>query len=73
MQRGWHEFASKSLQFFELLARIDANGLRAFDNHVTHDALQQIQVLMQYRSRRKPQRSGLDACPGFSQVSDVFG
>ena len=48
---GRHELLRKSLQAVELLVRVNAYGLRSFNHHITQHALQQVQVLMQYRCR----------------------
>ena len=68
-----HELGRKNFKFFKLFARVDANGLGALHHHITQYALQQVQVLVQHRSRRQADRSVLDTRPRLAQVGNVFG
>ncbi len=67
-----HELDAELVQHIELLARIDADGLRVFAGHVAQHALQQAQVLVQQRHRRHARRRFANARPGLAQIRDVF-
>jgi hypothetical protein len=68
-----HEFEPELQQHLELLARVDADGLRVLAGHVAQHALQQAQVLVQQRHRGHAHRGLADARPGLAQVADVLG
>jgi hypothetical protein len=68
-----HELEAELEEQIELLARVDADGLRVLAGHVAQHALQQAQILVQQRHRRHARGQLADARPGLAQVGDVFG
>ena len=68
-----HEVLAECLHDTELLARIDADRLRVFTHQIAQHALQQVQVLVQQRTRWLAQRRLANAGPGLAQIGNVLG